>query len=147
MKEAFIMNIIDIKNKLYDKSVLTILSYSVYKPTKNRLNDLADKYGSDTHIFAFAYKNNGLILGIIILHHITNDKVKVVNIATTPAHRRQGIASRLITFTADKLKYRIIEVETDADAVDFYRRYGFQVNSLGEKYPNCTRYLCTFKTR
>nr|WP_201024033.1 hypothetical protein [Paenibacillus sp. 32O-W] len=30
---------------------------------------------------------------------------------------------------------RRMEAETDKDAVDFYRKIGFHVTTLGEKYP------------
>lgn len=32
--------------------------------------------------------------------------------------------------------------ETDADAVGFYRHSGFEVMSLGEKYPGTERFSC-----
>ncbi|ETE89388.1 acetyltransferase [Bacillus thuringiensis serovar aizawai str. Leapi01] len=35
-----------------------------------------------------------------------------------------------------------IEAETDDEAVEFYKRIGFQVKSLGEKYPGIERFHC-----
>ena len=35
-----------------------------------------------------------------------------------------------------------ITLETDRDAVEFYQRCGFQVKSIGEKYPGVERFLC-----
>lgn len=32
--------------------------------------------------------------------------------------------------------------ETDAEAAGFYRACGFQVRSLGEKYPGVERFAC-----
>lgn len=32
--------------------------------------------------------------------------------------------------------------ETDRDAVEFYRKYGFEIHSLGEKYPGVDRFHC-----
>ena len=34
--------------------------------------------------------------------------------------------------------------ETDKDAVDFYRKLGFSVTSLGEKYPGVERFHCEY---
>lgn len=42
-------------------------------------------------------------------------------------------------------KYLLIYTETDNDAVDFYRKYGFEITSLGEKYPGVERFLCEFR--
>lgn len=38
-----------------------------------------------------------------------------------------------------------LDAETDADAVDFYRRCGFAVESLGERYPGVERFRCTWE--
>ncbi|MDN4071264.1 hypothetical protein NYE70_06050 [Paenibacillus sp. FSL R5-0407] len=37
---------------------------------------------------------------------------------------------------------RRIDAETDMDAVDFYRKIGFQIIRLGEKYPGIERFKC-----
>jgi ribosomal protein S18 acetylase RimI-like enzyme len=137
------MNIIDIKDDLHDKRILAVISQSQYMPTEEKLNSLADKYESDIDIFAYAYDDNGLIGGTIILKCLGNDEFEIVSIATDIANRNQGIASGLISFAATDLKCRIIKAETDDDAVGFYRKYGFHIDSLGEKYPGTIRYLCT----
>jgi len=41
-------------------------------------------------------------------------------------------------------EYTSIVAETDHEAVDFYRRYGFFITSLGEKYPGVERFLCQY---
>lgn len=137
------MNIIDIKNNLHDERILAVISHSQYMPTEEKLNSLADKYESDIDIFAYAYDDNGLIEGTIILKCLSNHEFEIMSIATDPAYQNQGIASRLISFSATNLKCSVIKAETDDDAVGFYRKYGFHIDSLGEKYPGTTRYFCT----
>lgn len=139
------MNLIDIKGKLHDERVLAVLALSMYMPTKEKRNRLADKYEADTRISAFAGDDNGSICGTIIFRHVSNDEFEIMGIATDPAHRNQGVASKLIAFAVDTLKCGTVKAETDDAAVDFYWKCGFQVESLGEKYPGCVRYLCTLK--
>lgn len=38
---------------------------------------------------------------------------------------------------------RRMEAETDKNAVNFYRKIGFNITSLGEKYPGVERFKCT----
>ncbi|NYE04281.1 ribosomal protein S18 acetylase RimI-like enzyme [Bacillus niacini] len=40
--------------------------------------------------------------------------------------------------------YPSVHAETDSDAVEFYRKYGFKITSLGEKYPGVERLLCEY---
>ncbi|MGG4554653.1 hypothetical protein ABEX11_20625 [Paenibacillus humicus] len=42
---------------------------------------------------------------------------------------------------------RRVEAETDKDAVDFYRRLGFNITSLGQKYPGVERFQCSLIIR
>jgi len=139
------MNIVDIKGNLHDELILSVISHSQYMPTKEKLNQLADKYESDSTISAFAYEDNGFICGTIILKHIGGEVFEIVSIAADTDHRNQGVASKLISFAANILQCSVIKAETDDDAVDFYRKYGFFIESLGEKYPGIVRYLCTLK--
>ena len=137
------MSMINIKNKLHDERILAVISLSQYMPTEEKLNRLADKYESDPDIFAYAYEDNGLVEGTIILKRLSSEEFEILGIATDPAHRNQGIASELISFFAASHKCSVIRAETDDDAVGFYRKYGFHIDSLGEKYPGTVRYLCT----
>ncbi|MNP39986.1 hypothetical protein D3C76_1335850 [compost metagenome] len=37
-----------------------------------------------------------------------------------------------------------IKAETDKDTVGFYKKIGFSITSLGEKYPGVERFECIF---
>jgi len=39
-----------------------------------------------------------------------------------------------------------VTAETDRDAVEFYRKYGFSIRSLGEKYAGVKRFVCTLRS-
>ena len=139
------MNIVDVKGRLHDERVLAMISLSHYMPTEEKMNILADRYEADADVFAFAYDSDSLICGTIILKRLIRNEFEIIGIATDPSFRGQGVASKLVSFAAGYLKCGLIKAETDDDAVGFYRKYGFQIESLGEKYPGIVRYLCTLK--
>ena len=139
------MNIVDIKDRLHDECVLNVISYSQYMPTEEKLNKFADKCESDSAIYAFACEDNGFICGVIVLKHTGGAAFEIISIATDPSFRKQGVASRLVAFAANACRCSVIRAETDDGAVDFYRSCGFQIESLGEKYPGIVRYLCTLE--
>jgi hypothetical protein len=37
----------------------------------------------------------------------------------------------------------VLSAETDADGLGFYKRLGFSVQSLGDKYPGTERFWCS----
>lgn len=56
--------------------------------------------------------------------------------------RSSGIGSWMIKEVIKLHNIQEIAAETDVDAVDFYRKIGFNIKSLGEKYPGRERFYC-----
>nr|WP_301173380.1 GNAT family N-acetyltransferase [Brevibacillus nitrificans] len=60
------------------------------------------------------------------------------------ANREHGYGSQLIDLLIQKYKRKMIAAETDQEAVGFYRKYGFQIKSLGEKYTGVEQFHCVY---
>lgn len=140
------MKIEDIKSRLRDGCIRAVISLSQYMPTEEKLARLAGQYESDPAVFAFGCGEGENVCGAIVLKRLGEGEFEIVSVAVMPERRGEGIASKLVSFAADALKCAVIRAETDDDAVGFYRKCGFRIESLGEKYPGVVRYLCTLKT-
>lgn len=136
------MEFIDLKGALRDCDFLNIISYSMYKPTEKKLIQFVARFESDKDIFAFAARESGLTIGAIVLRRLSQSDFEITNIAVLPEYRNKGVASSLISFCVGAFNCKRLKAETDDGAVLFYRKYGFAVESLGEKYPGFIRYLC-----
>lgn len=136
----------DVKGILKNKDLLSLLAESVYNPTEDRLNNLADTYINNPNTVIYAIYEDDLYLGIIILE-IKGDKIiEILNIAVNAGFRKSGIGSSLINHCIDTFHPRKILAETDDEAARFYRKLGFEIKSLGDKYRSgIMRYQCTFK--
>jgi len=139
------MQITDVKGNLHNKGVLKVLTQSQYTPTEEKLRLLADKYEADADIFVFACFNGETAVGIIAVKRLTAASFEILSIAVETASRGKGIGSKMISFVAERFSCSHICAETDDDAVGFYRKFGFGIESLGEKYPGVIRYLCTLE--
>lgn len=69
-------------------------------------------------------------------------KARVCHIAVDSDYRQKGIALQMIKEVVRIYQLTYIEAETDDGAVEFYKRIGFQVKSLGEKYTGIERFHC-----
>ncbi|ANC08393.1 MULTISPECIES: GNAT family N-acetyltransferase [Bacillus cereus group] len=69
-------------------------------------------------------------------------KARVCHIAVDSDYRQKGIALQMIKEVVRIYQLTYIEAETDDGAVEFYKRIGFQVKSLGEKYMEIERFHC-----
>lgn len=136
--------IIDIKPVLKLPDVLVVFAESVYMPTKEKLSKKADEYVNNSNVVVYGYKDEGAICGLIVLDITNKEEISILDIAVEKSNQHKGIGRRLIYYSLYNLKPNILIAETDDEAVDFYRKCGFIINNLGEKYPGIIRYKCHY---
>ena len=135
------ISICDVKEKIYDFEILFLLAPSVFNPTKEKLLNRAEKYLNTDNIFIYALNDNGEYKGIAVFVILENT-VTILDIAVKPEFQKQGIGSKLIDFIKKKFKVEKIVAETDNDAVNFYKKYGFSIEEIETDYET-ERYKCT----
>lgn len=90
----------------------------------------------------YSYKQAEQFVGCIGVEWIADNICIIKQIAVSPDMRSRGIGERMIDFIMEKHSLSIISAETDQEAVNFYKRIGFTITSLGEKYPGVERFWC-----
>jgi ribosomal protein S18 acetylase RimI-like enzyme len=139
-----LIEIIDIKNNLRNEDILQILAESIYMPVEERLRNRADKFMLDRNVKAYGAKINGKVCGVVIFSDSNNKQLIILEIAVLSSMQKQGIGRSLINYIIKLFNPETIIAETDDEAVEFYRKIGFEISSLGEKYPNIIRYDCRY---
>jgi ribosomal protein S18 acetylase RimI-like enzyme len=136
--------IIESKSILKNKELLTVLAECVFNPTEERLFKRVDKYMQNQNIMVFSAKNREMFLGIIVLDISDVNKIIIHDIAVLNNYQSKGIGGSLINHCISVFKPYQIIAETDDDAVGFYRKFGFDILALGDKYgAGIVRYECT----
>lgn len=139
-KFSTIYSICDVKEKLSDSAILHLLAPSVFNPTPERLLSRAEKYQADDTVKVYAYSKNGEYKGIIAFK-IKEQTAEILGIAVKPEYRKHGIGKSLIDFIFTQFLIDTITAETDDEAVEFYKRCGFTITSVGE-FCDTKRYFC-----
>jgi ribosomal protein S18 acetylase RimI-like enzyme len=93
----------------------------------------------------FGEVNDDKLVGLIGVIYETADAVELKHIAIHADFRGKGIGSKLINEFIKAKKIVRIKAETDQDAVGFYKKMGFAITSLGEKYAGVERFECVFQ--
>lgn len=91
----------------------------------------------------YGFELEGEIVGCIGIEVISLIECEIKHIAVSSVQRGKGIGSKMIKYITER--YPLISAETDNEAVGFYRDFGFDITSLGEKYPGVERFLCKYK--
>ncbi|MGG5785441.1 GNAT family N-acetyltransferase [Bacillus albus] len=116
--------------------ILHVLQYAV-GPSETSLKKAVLFYGRNKGTF-YKFEEKACI-GIEI---IGTNKARICHIAVVPQYRHKGIALKMIKEVVRMHQLTYVEAETDKEAVEFYKKSGFQVQSLGEKYPGVERFQC-----
>lgn len=140
MEQNSLISFADVKASLFNPEVLTLLKPSVYEPTPERLKRRAEKYSADKNTFVYACKIDGVYAGIVVFR-TENGTAEILDIAVKPEYRKKGIGKSLIDFILNQFPVDTITAETDNEAVEFYKRCGFDVIGFGMKCNN-KRYIC-----
>lgn len=138
-----ICGICDIKENVTEPQVFELLAPSVYNPTPERLLKRAEKYQSNDKTHIYAYSQNGENLGIVVFE-IAEQSATILDIAVNQKQQRKGIGSGLIDFIFNQFDVNEVIAETDDDAVDFYKKYGFVVADTKTEF-DTKRYICVCK--
>lgn len=119
-----------------------LLSYSVGSATDEKLSNILEQVylQGNSKLYLFI-DNNGSASGFIGLRG-EGASAEILHIAVDEHKRNCGIGRRIIDDLIELENLTELTAETDHDAVEFYRRYGFEIQSLGEKYPGVERFHC-----
>ncbi|MEB2279736.1 GNAT family N-acetyltransferase [Lysinibacillus xylanilyticus] len=120
----------------------TIRKLLSFATSDKKVQQEYEKYILLSNRTLYSFVVEGEIFGCIGIEQVSLFECEIKHIAVLADQREKGIGSKMINYIANK--YSSIVAETDNEAVDFYRRYGFFITSLGEKYPGVERFLCQY---
>lgn len=95
----------------------------------------------------YGIDKDNMLVGFIGIELSSSASCEIKHIAVSPSYRKRRTASNMIDFVRQKHAFTMLSAETDKDAVGFYRRCGFEITSLGEKYSGIERFLCVLKVK
>ena len=133
------MDLVEVTHRVNEEDVRSVLAELAWKGPEH-LADILRSFGGGPRLFA-SYRD-GALVGVIGIELSAEGVGVIAQIAVAPASRHMGIGQAMINVAMRDLSLSVLRAETDDDAVGFYRSCGFQVRSLGEKYPGVERYLC-----
>ncbi|MCA1057753.1 GNAT family N-acetyltransferase [Rossellomorea aquimaris] len=129
----------ELKSTPIDPDVRTLLSFAT---AHEKVKVEYDLYIHSSQRKLFGFVKNNALLGCIGIELLDHDWCEVKHIAVMPQHRGEGIGKQMIDFIRRHGSFSGITAETDEEAVMFYKKIGFEVRSLGEKYPGVKRFKC-----
>lgn len=136
------------KNKewLFSQEAFHIYSSCMYQPQYGEYRKIMEGFVSEPYIQIFVCEVNNREEGILVLDKRTSDS-EIIGIAVSENCRHNGIGRYMIQQVMDLAQLEVLSAQTDDDAVGFYRRCGFTVETEIKEYPDgvVNRYNCELK--
>ena len=133
--------------------LLSAEAYGVYKacmyrPTLEAYRAGMERLLRDGSVRVFTAREKDERAGMLVLHLIDEASAKIAGIAVKEDCRKRGIAGNLLKEAVQQMRLSRVCAETDGDAVGFYRKAGFDVQSKLMHYANgdVTRYDCVWES-
>lgn len=136
------MTLVRLDPRQMGASAMDILGNAVFQPTVERMNGILDGvYGrGDAMLYGLALDQD--VVAVAGIRRVSETAAELLHIAVKSSERRNGIGRQLVKLVIQEENLEELVAETDRDAVDFYRRCGFAVWSLGEKHAGVERSRC-----
>lgn len=134
-------------DKIQVKQILVDAIHPELTYESERVNKVYESYITNHRQQLYVWMENERVVGVIGIEKIGSGIYEIKHIATKRGKRGRGIGRKMIDQLIKVKKAEKLFAETDQDAVAFYRRCGFTVQSLGEKYPSVERFQCRLVIR
>lgn len=129
----------EIRTKSIHPKIRKLLSYAT---SVEKVEEEYDLYIHSIKRKLYGFTSGGEMVGCIGVEFQNEGECEIKHVAVMPKHRGMGIGHKMI----DNLVHCTrITAETDQDAVVFYIKLGFEITSLGEKYPGVERFRCVLE--
>jgi ribosomal protein S18 acetylase RimI-like enzyme len=141
------LTFVDLRGMMGEPEVRRVLAFAIGYPTPEKVGRVCQDYRSKAGREILGAVEDGAVVGCIGLDLSRGLEIEILHIAVDPEHRRRGIGRWMLEKIRDRYPLCSVVAETDADAVEFYRRCGFGVESLGRGQWGVERFRCRWGTR
>jgi ribosomal protein S18 acetylase RimI-like enzyme len=123
----------------FDNAAAAILAASTYEGTPERGRTVVEEARSDPKSELYGLFVDGELAGAYVLRKATMMN-EISNLAIAPEHRRRGHGRMCLFDALLRSGKRPLVVETDDDALGFYRAVGFKMVGKRKHPSGATRY-------
>lgn len=125
-------------------AVWPVLAEAVWNPDESRYQALKAQYLASHHQL-WAFSHDSVIVGVAGVAR-DHDTAAITHIAVARPCQRQGYGRQIFEALRDtQPNVRQWIAETDDDAVEFYRRLGFEILAAPRQYVHTRRYQCVYR--
>ncbi|MCR8641040.1 GNAT family N-acetyltransferase [Paenibacillus sp. N1-5-1-14] len=136
--------LINMKDRVDEEAIQELLGYAIGLGV-DKLQSTTETYRNSHVLELYGCVSEDHLVGIIGCAEGHDKQIIITHLAVNPDSRGAGFGRGMILELIELKEPSSLHVETDEEAVDFYRSIGFVIESLGEKYPGVERFSCKYE--
>lgn len=130
-------------NKSYDfNEIYEIFEDVIGNPTKENVKNVLLEYEKDNKKTLYGYFLDEKLTGIIGVKR-NSDDIEILHFGVHPEYRGKHLGTELMDYIKKEKKTMILN--TDDDAIEFYKGYGYKYMEYYEEKYKVKRYNCIYK--
>ena len=140
------MELVELKTPSEIAEIYGIYRDCMYAPTEEKFYAKTDAF-LEKGVKVVACLRCGRKVGVAAVAVATDNSAEIVGIAVENSERGQGIGSFMVSEIIRVYALSSVYAETDDDAVEFYRKNGFETIGFTEDYggQSVRRYKCELR--
>lgn len=132
-------------NELYNNEVFyNLIGRAMFMPTINKVKNAVESIYKKQQGYVFYCEKDDQIVGLVGLKRVDND-FEVMHLAVLESHESQGVGRFMITELEKYPGIKSIYLETDDEALNFYKSVGFTCKKQKNPTMDFARYDCRKK--
>ncbi|MCQ4087131.1 GNAT family N-acetyltransferase [Saccharibacillus sp. JS10] len=133
-----------VTKQVRNPKVANLLEYSVF-PDPEQIEQALAFYEQNDQAELMGYIEQGEMIGVIGFRPSGDKELTITHLAVDPGSRGLGYGRGMLLDLMVQERPERVFVETDEEAVDFYRSVGFSVMSLGISPSGLERFRCFYE--
>lgn len=129
---------------LKSSEAFEVFKLCMYLPTREKYKKEVNSWLNGNNIKAYGCYLGKLLKAIIVVNSVNNTDIKIIGISVCEDCRNKGLGTYMIQKIKEEYSFKRLLAETDNDAVDFYKKCGFEVSNTVKKFDGreIMRYSC-----
>ena len=126
------------KELIKNEVAYTIYSQCMYNPTEEKYRKRMEQILQDKNGFIYFCFQDNIMCGMISLRILENQS-EILGIAVSKDYQKRGVGSFMIRQIIKDKSILKLYAETDDDAVEFYKKCGFDIHAKTKNYGNMNK--------
>ena len=144
MQDHSELEVLPLTGREADPVVISIIRHAIGNPDTDKVSSVSQMYKDKPSCHLWGISSHGELISVLGVEELSATEMRILHIATQMGYRNRGYGSSLLRHVFTE-SINTLWAESSQDAIEFYEQNGFEIESIGERWPGVERFRCTLR--